>query len=155
MDPNDIKEIKKRKPRWVGFFAVAILVAAMNNILNGVYLLVVLRSLFLDPITTETVVKIERNVLVATGFVIACLSFYVWRLPLAVKQWEDKEWGKKFVTGLVLLSILALPMTFLILPPGHGERVRLRGFLLAEEMVLNFLVIWYFSRSKIKSTFIK
>ncbi len=155
MDQDAIKEIKKRKPRWVGFFAIAILVASMNNIVNCVYLLLLLRTLFLDSMTSDALVNMEYNVVAATGIVIVCLSFYLKRLPPAVKRWEYKEWGKKFVISLGILSILAFPMIFLILPAGHGERVRLRGFLLTEQMLLNFLVAWYFSRSKIKSTFIK
>gem|GEM_PF-3049921 len=155
MNPDDIKEVKKRKPRWVGFFAVAILVASMGNILNCVYLLVVLRILYLDPITADAVKKMECNILAATGIVIAILIVYIWRLPASVKEWENKEWGKRFVFWFMLLSIVAIPATVLIIPLTKETHIHIQAYLLLEGIVLNFLVTWYFSRSKIKSTFIK
>ncbi|MBI4430840.1 MAG: hypothetical protein HY587_03910 [Candidatus Omnitrophica bacterium] len=155
MDDNAIKEIKKRKARWVGFFAVAILAASMGNIINCFYLLTVLRTLYLDPMTSEALKQMALNVAAATGIATVCLLVYFLRLPKAVQQWEYKEWGGKFIKWFIILSVIALPLPLLITQPSRGFPVYLSAYLLLEGVALNFLVAWYFSRSKIKSIFIR
>lgn len=155
MDQDPVKDVKKHKMRWVGFFAVAILVACMGNMINCIYLLIVLKTLYLDSMTSEAVRGLELNAFAATGVVLVSLGMYLFRLPRAVRTWEYKEWGKKFAIGLAVLFAASLAFTLFFMSSARGQYADIQAFLLLVNISLNLLVAWYFSRSKIKSIFVK
>ena len=155
MDQDPVKDVKKHKMRWVGFFAVAILAACMGNIINCIYLLVVLKTLYLDSMTLDAVRGLELKAVAATGVVLVSLAMYLFRLPRAVRTWEYKEWGKKFAIWLAVLFSVSILFTLVFMNSAHSRYADIQAFLLLVNISLNFLVAWYFSRSKIKSIFVK
>lgn len=155
MDKSDIKQIKKHKAHWIPFFCYAIVMAACSNIYNSVRLLAALKQPDSQGIlASQTLHALGVNVLQSVLLVVSGLIIFVLKMPVAVRLWEYKEWGRRVTVYLAALSII-VAILFLVTPVANIFPKEGKIFLLLEGVVLNTMIILYFSRSKIKSIFVK
>ena len=156
MNKDEIKEVKKHKPKWVPFFACAIMMGSGVNIIHSIGLLIVIRNThYIGSYTSGPINSFGVKVFLSTLLIVVSLAVFISRMPVAVRLWEYKEWGRRITMWLSALAITMVPLSVVITRSVIGFRPKIEAFLLLEGIVLNALVIWYFSRSKIKSVFVK
>ena len=156
MEPEGVNQVKKHKIRWIPFFACAIIFASAVNILNTFAMLINLstpegRGKF----TSEAIGAFGLNLAGSSTLIALSLVVFILRMPMAVRLWERKEWGRKLTLWLTGLSVLMVPGSLVLMNTLGDFGPSRKALVLAEGIVFNVLVIWYFSRSKIKSVFVK